>query len=44
MLREVFGLGGVPMATFSRTLGRRRRQPLDEVLRCGMAIGAFRTR
>jgi AcrR family transcriptional regulator len=42
VLREVFGLGGVPMATFSRTLGEEVRRPLDEVLECGMDLGAFR--
>lgn len=42
VLREVFGLGGVPMATFSRTLGEDVRHPLDDVLECGMQLGAFR--
>lgn len=42
VLREVFGLGGVPMATFSRTLGEDVRRPLDEVLERGMESGAFR--
>ncbi len=42
VLREVFGLGGVPMATFSRTLGEDVRRPLDEVLGRGMESGVFR--
>ncbi len=42
VLREVFGLGGVPMATFSQTLGERVRQPLDAILARGMDVGAFR--
>jgi AcrR family transcriptional regulator len=41
VLREVFGLGGVPMAEFSQTLGERVRQPLDEILRQGMEAGAL---
>lgn len=41
VLREVFGLGGAPMATFAQTLGASVRQPLDEVLRAGMESGAF---
>lgn len=41
VLREVFGLGGVPMATFARTLGQRVRQPLDDILRLGMDTGQF---
>lgn len=41
VLREVFGLGGVPMATFSQALGEDVRQPLDEILARGMADGAF---
>ena len=42
VLREVFGLGGVPMAEFSQGLGQRVRQPLDAILARGMDIGAFR--
>ncbi len=42
VLREVFGLGGVPMAAFSRTLGAEVRRPLDDILREGMASRAFR--
>ena len=42
VLREVFGLGGAPMATFAQTLGASVRQPLDEVLRAGMESGEFR--
>ena len=41
VLREVFGLGGAPMAAFARVLGERVRQPLDEVLRKGMESGEF---
>jgi TetR/AcrR family transcriptional regulator len=41
ILREVFGLGGVPMATFARTLGDDVRRPLDEILACGMDTGVF---
>jgi AcrR family transcriptional regulator len=43
VLREVFGLGGLPMAEFSHSLAARVRQPLDEVLRRGMAAGELRT-
>jgi len=39
VLREVFGLGGVPMAEFSQGLGDRVRQPLDNMLREGMDGG-----
>ncbi|MCC6382982.1 MAG: TetR/AcrR family transcriptional regulator [Dehalococcoidia bacterium] len=39
VLREVFGLGGAPMAAFAQTLGERVRQPLDAVLRHGMESG-----
>jgi AcrR family transcriptional regulator len=42
VLREVFGLGGVPMAEFSQALGERVRQPLDQILERGMAAGALR--
>jgi AcrR family transcriptional regulator len=42
VLREVFGLGGVPMAEFSQALGERVRQPLDEILRRGMDTGALK--
>ncbi len=42
VLREVFGLGGAPMATFSQALGEQVRQPLDEILRAGMDRGEFR--
>jgi AcrR family transcriptional regulator len=41
VLREVFGLGGVPMATFAETLGVRVRHPLDEILIRGMEAGEF---
>ena len=43
VLREVFGLGGVPMAVFARALGEDVRLPLDEVLARGMESGVFRT-
>jgi AcrR family transcriptional regulator len=42
VLREVFGLGGVPMAEFSQALGERVRQPLDAILARGMETGAFK--
>lgn len=42
VLREVFGLGGAPMAAFSRALGEDVRFPLDEVLTRGMEQGVFR--
>jgi AcrR family transcriptional regulator len=42
VLREVFGLGGVPMAEFSQALGERVRQPLDAILARGMDTGVFR--
>jgi len=41
VLREVFGLGGVPMAELSRTLAERVRRPLDEILARGIELGAF---
>jgi len=41
VLREVFGLGGVPMAEFSQALGERVRQPLDAILARGMETGVF---
>lgn len=41
VLREVFGLGGAPMAAFAQTLGERVRHPLDAVLRHGMETGEF---
>jgi AcrR family transcriptional regulator len=43
VLREVFGLGGVPMAQFSQALGEQVRQSLDAVLRRGMETGVFKT-
>ncbi len=43
VLREVFGLGGVPMAEFSQALGERVRQPLDSILARGMETGVFKT-
>lgn len=39
VLREAFGLGGVPMAEFSQSLVARVRQPLDEILLAGMDSG-----
>lgn len=42
VLREVFGLGGVPMAEFAQALGDRVRQPLDDVIRHGMDTGELR--
>ena len=42
VLREVFGLGGVPMAEFSQALGVRVRQPLDNIIARGMETGVFR--
>ncbi|MEO6397064.1 MAG: TetR/AcrR family transcriptional regulator [Tepidiformaceae bacterium] len=42
VLREVFGLGGVPMETLAQTLGERVRQPLDEIVAHGMDLGVFR--
>ncbi|WP_322795752.1 TetR/AcrR family transcriptional regulator [Tepidiforma sp.] len=42
VLREVFGLGGVPMAEFSQALGERVRLPLDEILARGMETGELR--
>lgn len=41
VLREVFGLGGAPMAAFSVALAERVRHPLDEILRQGIADGIF---
>ncbi len=41
VLREVFGLGGAPMAAFSVALGDNVRQPLDEILRRGIEDGTF---
>jgi AcrR family transcriptional regulator len=42
VLREVFGLGGAPMAAFSATLADRVRQPLDNILKSGMEVGDFK--
>ncbi len=41
VLREVFGLGGVPMAQFSQALGDQVRAPLDAILKRGMETGAL---
>jgi AcrR family transcriptional regulator len=43
VLREVFGLGGLPMAQFSQALGEQVRQPLDAILRRGMENGELTT-
>lgn len=42
VLREVFGLGGAPMAALAQTLGADVRRPLDDVLREGMHRGEFK--
>lgn len=42
VLREVFGLGGASMATFSQTVGERVRQPLDDIVAHGMDMGVFK--
>lgn len=42
VLREVFGLGGVPMAEFSQALGERVRQPLDAIIARGMDTSVLR--
>lgn len=42
VLREVFGLGGAPMAALAQTLGADVRRPLDDVLREGMQRGEFK--
>ena len=42
VLREVFGLGGAPMAAFSATLADRVRHPLDTILKHGMELGDFK--
>jgi AcrR family transcriptional regulator len=42
VLREVFGLGGVPMEAFAESLGDRVRHPLDDILRAGMEAGVFK--
>lgn len=41
VLREVFGLGGVPMATFAQAVGQQLRHPLDVILERGMDRGEF---
>jgi TetR/AcrR family transcriptional regulator len=41
ILREVFGLGGVPMAALAQTLAERVRHPLDEILVRGMDAAEF---
>ena len=42
VLREVFGLGGQPMAEFANTLAARVVQPLTEILDRGMIALEFR--
>lgn len=42
VLREVFGLGGVPMATLAHAVGDELRHPLDEILARGIERGEFR--
>ena len=42
VLREVFGLGGASMDTFSDALGRDVLSPLNALLERGMATGFFR--
>lgn len=42
VLREVFGLGGQPMAEFANTLAARVVQPLVEILARGMELQEFR--
>jgi TetR/AcrR family transcriptional regulator len=39
ILREVLGLGGVPLAALAETLAERVRHPLDEILLRGMERG-----
>lgn len=41
VLREVFGLGGTPLFTFSQALAERVRKPLDEILTRGIGLGLF---
>lgn len=41
VLRQVFGLGGAPMATFGHALIDQVRKPLDDILRSGMESRAF---
>ncbi|GBD23285.1 putative HTH-type transcriptional regulator YttP [bacterium HR29] len=41
VLREVFGLGGTPLFTFSQAFGERVRKPLDEILARGIDRGVF---
>jgi AcrR family transcriptional regulator len=41
VLRQVFGLGGVPMATFGEALVDEVRQPLDAIIHRGMEDHVF---
>ncbi len=41
VLREVFGLGGAPMAALAQTLAEQVRHPLDDILGHGIETGAF---
>lgn len=43
ILREVFGLGGRPMAAFVGALAANVRQPLDDLIRAGMQRGELRS-
>lgn len=43
VLREVFGLGGQPMAEFAHTLAASVSHPLAEILERGMQANEFRT-
>ncbi len=42
ILREVLGLGGVPLEALSETLAARIRHPLDEIVALGMEKGEFK--
>ena len=42
VLRQVFGLGGVPMATFGEALVDDVRKPLDDILQRGVELQQFR--
>jgi len=42
VMREVFGLGGVPLAAFAETFAKRVRQPLDDIMCRGIESGELR--
>ena len=42
ILREVFGLGGVPLEALTETMAERVRHPLDAILSRGMENGEFK--